>query len=423
MRYLCKILLFLFIVNCPFTIVSYTYAATPKPVKYKTVLSEAKTAIKEGKKQADAEKKLLALLGREDINAARTAEIYYMAEELERSQNEKENMKLYLRQPYDTIKLFSTILRMHQYVLACDSVESIPNAKGEVKYRYRTKGRDVLLTYRSNLLNGGKFLLKRNKYAEAYPYFDMYLQTAYKPIFEFYSTLRNDTLRPRAAYWATISAYNANQPKEALKYIDEAIGGADASLRVSLQEYKVRCYEQLGDKEKWMDTMLEGNRLYPEHDYFFLHLMDVYTEGEMYDEGLQLCERMLSEVGERGIYWYGESQMYLAKQDYDACIITASKAIAYDSTLVDAYYNKGMAFLNKAVLFSETVCNDIRNPKCKRDRQALMQLYRQAQAPMEQVRNFSPEDTKRWALPLYRIYLNLNMGKEFAEMEKILNAQ
>ena len=40
---------------------------------------------------------------------------------------------------------------------------------------------------------------------------------------------------------------------------------------------------------------------------------------------------------------------------------------------------------------------------------------------MERVRQLQPENKDRWAPLLYRIYLNLNMGKEFDEMDHILN--
>ena len=53
----------------------------------------------------------------------------------------------------------------------------------------------------------------------------------------------------------------------------------------------------------------------------------------------------------------------------------------------------------------------------------MQQLYGEALTPMEEVRRRSPQDQERWASPLYRIYLNLNRGKEFAEMEKILNGK
>ena len=42
---------------------------------------------------------------------------------------------------------------------------------------------------------------------------------------------------------------------------------------------------------------------------------------------------------------------------------------------------------------------------------------------MERVRRDDPENSERWAAPLYRVYLNLNMGKEFDEMDTILNGK
>ena len=39
---------------------------------------------------------------------------------------------------------------------------------------------------------------------------------------------------------------------------------------------------------------------------------------------------------------------------------------------------------------------------------------------MEQYRKMRPDDTARWAAPLYRIYLSLNMGKQFEEMDSLL---
>ena len=394
-----------------------------KPVKYKTVLSEAKAAIKNVKNQANAEKNLLSIVNREDIKKEQRAEIYFYAEELQRSLNGAENMKLYLRQPYDTVKFFSTILRMHDYMLLCDSVETIANEKGVIKYHYRHKSRELMKTYRPNLRNGGTFLLKKGKYAEAYPYFDMYLSTALHPILSDELEVANDTMLSRVAYWATISAYNANSPQQALKYIDQAISGVPDTLHASLQEYKVRCYEALGDKDQWLRNLVKGVMYYPAHDYFYLHLMDEFDQQHKYEEGIVLCDSMLSRVGNRAIYWYGESKMYLAKKDFDNTIRTADEALSIDSTMTDAYYNKGISYLNKAIIFEETACNDIRDPKCKADRQTLQELYRNAKDPMEEVRRRSPEDTQRWASPLYRIYLNLNMGNEFAEMEKILNAQ
>ena len=39
---------------------------------------------------------------------------------------------------------------------------------------------------------------------------------------------------------------------------------------------------------------------------------------------------------------------------------------------------------------------------------------------MEKYRKMAPSDQKRWAPALYRIYFNLNMGKEFEEIDRTM---
>ena len=39
---------------------------------------------------------------------------------------------------------------------------------------------------------------------------------------------------------------------------------------------------------------------------------------------------------------------------------------------------------------------------------------------MEAYRKLAPADKERWAPALYRIYLHLNMGKQFDEIDRLL---
>ena len=84
--------------SVPARAVNNVSVAPPKPVKQKTLVAEAKAAIKNRRDQAKAKENLLAIVNREDITQAQRAEIYFMAEELERSMNGVENEKLYLKQ-------------------------------------------------------------------------------------------------------------------------------------------------------------------------------------------------------------------------------------------------------------------------------------------------------------------------------------
>jgi hypothetical protein len=47
-------------------------------------------------------------------------------------------------------------------------------------------------------------------------------------------------------------------------------------------------------------------------------------------------------------------------------------------------------------------------------------MYQQAKPYMETYRKLAPDERQKWGPALYRIYFNLNMGKQFDEIDKIL---
>jgi hypothetical protein len=53
-------------------------------------------------------------------------------------------------------------------------------------------------------------------------------------------------------------------------------------------------------------------------------------------------------------------------------------------------------------------------------KRTILNYYTEALPYLEKYRKLQPEKTDKWALPLYTIYLNLNKGKEFDEIDKLL---
>jgi hypothetical protein len=47
-------------------------------------------------------------------------------------------------------------------------------------------------------------------------------------------------------------------------------------------------------------------------------------------------------------------------------------------------------------------------------------VYQKARTYMERYRMMMPEEKQKWGPALYRIYLNLNMGKQFDEIDRLL---
>ena len=130
---------------------------------------------------------------------------------------------------------------------------------------------------------------------------------------------------------------------------------------------------------------------------------------------------LIQNTGGKAIHYYAKSKSFLAEEKYDESIAYADSAITLQPDFSDAYYNKGIAYLNMAVVAQENSCKDVRDPQYLIDKQNTQDLYLKARPCMEMVRKLEPENESRWASPLYRIYLHLNLGDEFNEIDRLLN--
>ena len=68
---------------------------------------------------------------------------------------DKENEKMYLKQPYNEDLFFDALSKMYTYFNKCDELESQPNAKGKVVHKYRDANAERLYGIRPNLVSGG----------------------------------------------------------------------------------------------------------------------------------------------------------------------------------------------------------------------------------------------------------------------------
>ncbi len=383
-----------------------------KPVKMSTLYKAASTAIKNASGQDGARTNLTNALSRTDLKDKDRAEIYYTAARLYESTNSVENRKAYLKQQYDTALFFNSLLNMYEQLRLCDSTDAVPNAQERVRLRYAKKTRELRQKHIRNILNGGKFFLHKGNYAAAYGFMDAYYT---------YAPNRRDTLLPKLAYQAALCGYLTSQPTHTLKYIDKAIETATRGDKPILQEYKVRTYERLNNDSARVRELLTGVSHYPEYDYFFVNLVDYFDSHHMTKEGCALADSLIRVVSDKkAIYWYTKCKMKLLENDYEACIQYADSTLLRDPSFADAHYNKGISYLNMAVIRQESACSDIKDPRFAQDRQAIRQLYASAMPCMQKVRELQPDKVDRWAPPLYRIYLFLNKGKEFDEIDKLL---
>jgi hypothetical protein len=371
----------------------------------KKELSQARTYIKSGKDYDKAERLMTNLLA--NPKNKDNKKIYLMWYEAVRGQYDQANERLYLNQKQDTAAFFNLNHRMFTILEALDSIDMRPNDKGKTDPEYRTKHAELLHAYRPNLFNAGSYHLRKGNYQEAFNFFEAYIDCEWQPLFTNYDYKANDKRLPEAGYWATFAAYKMKDPVLTLRHRELAL--RDSSKANFTLQYIAEARRWLNDKELYLQSLEEGFSRYPTFSYFFPRLMDAYIQEEELDKALATANKALEVCDTCDIYLFAKSTTLLKMERYEESINVSRQLIERNSNMAEAYFNTGTAYLNLALPLNT-----------RQDKKKMQQLCQQALPYMEQYRIMMPGEKAKWGPALYRIYLNLNMGKKFDEIDQIL---
>ena len=364
-------------------------------------LQEARAIIKSGKNYDQAEKMMLKLLN--DTANLQNPRIYDMWLTSVEKQYEQVNEAMYKKQKVDTTKFFNLARRIFMIGERLDSIDMHPDKKGRVSLSYRSDNARRLVTYRPNLYFGGAYHLRKEQLQTAYECFEMYLDCDRQPLFTGYDFWKNDPRMATVAYWATYTG----DPVRILRYAKEA--RRDTSKLEYTMQYIAQAWRMLKDEDSYVTTLQEGFDLFPKSPYFFPRLMDYYMEKGNYEKGLSYAENALQTDSLNELFLLAKSTMLLDLGRYAECLTTSERLIQVNNQLADAYYNAGTACLNIAL-----------NMDSRRQKKQIRKMYQKAQPYMESYRQLMPDAKEKWGPSLYRIYFNLNLGRQFDEIDKIL---
>lgn len=376
----------------------------------KKEISQARAYIKSGKDFDKAERLMTDLLKKDSANR-QNERIYLTWFQAVTKQYEAANEKLYLKQKYDTAAFFNLTRRLFAIAGHLDTLDAVPDQKGRVKLRYREDNAEMLNRLRPNLYFGGTYHVRKENYTVAYDFFECYLESANQPLFAGYNYATTDSMMAQAAYWATFAGYRMQDAALTLRYLDLAV--RDTSKAHYAMQYACEAYRWQKDDDSYLAMLHRGFESYPENPYFFPRLIDYYHEREHSDSALYYAEKALQTNPENELFLLAQSVALLNLERYDDCIRVSEHLIARNDSLAEPYFNIATAKLNQVLEL------DRRNqPRVYR--QQIHKLYMDARPYMEAYRKLAPNEKRKWAPALYRIYLNLNMGKQFEEIDKVM---
>ncbi len=221
-----------------------------------------------------------------------------------------------------------------------------------------------------NLFNGGGYYAGRQQYDKAYSFFGKYLER---------------DCSPEAAYWATFCGNRMGRTDIVKRYAEQALN--DTLREEYVLQYLAEAFMQEGDTAQYLRTLEYGRARHPENRFMRIN-HDIFR-----------------------------STMLLQQGRYDDCVAMSHELLQLDPTLAVAKRNIGLSYYNQTIPLAN------KKVKTKAERAEMNTLYEQARPFLEQYRHVAPAEQTTWAIPLYNIYLNLNMGDEFEEMERLLNNQ
>lgn len=372
----------------------------------KKIISQAQTYIKSGSNLDKAEADMRNLL--KDSANASNMKIWITLTDAIRMQYEQGNEKMYLKQKSDTAALFLTAHRMFLAYEAMDSVDAKPDKKGRAELKFRKRNAAYLNRLRPNLYNGGVYFISKKDYKSAFSMLDAFIDCGSQPLFSGYKYDARSKSVLSASCLATFCGVKLHDNAKALKHSSLALlyePGRESTL-----QHLAGIYADMGDTEKYSQTLRTGVAEYPRSEYFFTRLVDYYNGANMPDSALAVADRALSVEPKNTLYLYAKSNILLNMGRYADCVAVCDSVIAVNDSLADVYYNAGVACVNLALVAQKEGSGKAEMKK----------FYRQALPYMERYRELAPDQKDKWSAALYNIYLNLNMGKKFEEITKVI---
>lgn len=382
-----------------------------------SVVKEAKSAKSDPVKAAQIIEPALV-----DPSTANDPETWKLAGDFQKSIYDEENMKLYLPGGQaDTAKLYNSLVKMFEYYLKCDEVEQAKVQSGELKKaKLRKKLGKTLASVHPNLTNGGSDAYNAGNYAKALQFFGMYVDAANHPVFTDEESVKNDTLTPLIACYASLAANSLNDKAAVIKYATLGKQHKEEGYRALMCLAEAYGKGENTDSVQWLAAIKEGTERFPSQEYFIGNLMDYYIQKGKIDEGLTEIDAVLAK-NETPYFLYVKGVLQYEKKAYDDAIATFNAIIAKNSDFVAEAYSKigDCYFFPAQVIVEENGTLPMDDPKYTANEAKIKELYEKARPNYEKAKELKPDNRQLWGQYLLNIYWKLNKA-EYDALEKEL---
>lgn len=378
----------------------------------KKELDAAKASIKSAK-EGDIAKSVTAInkLISADSVSMKDIRLHAMLFDLVSKQYALANEKLYLKQKVDTAIIYSLCRSMFETANVLDTIDAMPDEKGKVSLKYRKTNAAQLSNFVRNLYGGVVYFLNKERWSDAQQLASTYLSIPTWPLFSQTKLDIGQHRREHVAYMHLVACHMQKKYQDALKYDTLALGHKprhETAIEIISQTQLA-----LGNTTEYLRCLDEGYEKYPGNELFFTHLIDYYSSKGDWQKVKEVADARLKVNDSDNVAKLTKQTVLLNMHQYDDCIKLGKEILSGDDSIAECNLNTALAYWNQSLEIQKTVTN------IKERNAQLNELYKGCKPYMEKYRSLRPDDKQQWKPILYTIYLNLNLGKEFAEIERM----
>lgn len=354
------------------------------------------------------------LLALKDSTTNKEANTWFVAGDVFKAIYE-DQQKLQLLKKGDQAIMAESLENSLYYYNVADSLDQLPNDKGKIKPKFRSKIIDKVKGYQRGFTDAGSFYYAKKDYKSALRMFGHYLEY---PSINYLKGqgLENDTIIPLITYYCGLSATQAGVPATAVKYY-EVIKDREDSKWV----YARLCedYATLKDTVNMVRMYQLGAQKFPNEPFYVRNLINYYINEKHMSEALAWVNQAVQQDPNSSIIWNVKGRIMENDgkiEDAKACF---QKAIDLDPKFADALGNLGRLYYNYAVGELDRI-STIRDDKTYKAEKAKVKLLFEKPRPYFEKANAINPDERDFVIALRGIYYNLGMDAQYQQMDKRL---
>lgn len=346
-----------------------------------------------------------------------------------------ELMKAASNAPLDTLVFVKSLDRMVDDFTQSYVYDNTPNPKGKVNGKFNEKNVSTLEGCLDYYFYAAIFLNQNGDKEGASLYFKKHLDLPNNPAL---ASKKAEILEKKAdsyaqtAYYGTLLNYEMKKWDEILATVDAGLGNKEYAHDLYLIKAEA-VMETTKDTLKYMDVLRDAVVNLENNVEFAKTLIALYSDRNDTKNALALADEIIAKNPNDINAWYIKGTVNLnVVEDYAAARECFEKALAIDPNHVDSNFNMAAAYMNEVAdrvkagefkfLDKKTVSGQKNVEAYKKELETFQGYYRNAQGYMEKVRELIPENSKKWASPLQRIYFNLGMQAEADAMDDIMRS-